>query len=76
VVEFKRQKGERFENFLRRVNKRLQQSGKLGAAREKQYYKKKQNKRKRKESALTGMKIRQEKEYLRKIGKLKDDKKW
>ena len=77
MVDFKRKKGESFEAFLRRFNKRLQQSGKLYEARRRQYLSPKMNKSARKERALVGKKIRSEKEYLKKIGKLKEEpKRW
>ncbi len=78
MVEFKRKKGESFENFLRRFNKKLKESGKLYEARQKSYQFPKKTKRQQKQSALIGQKIRKEKEYLRKIGKLKEERnqKW
>ncbi len=74
MVEFKRKKGESFENFLRRFNKKLKQSGRLYEARRKRYQEPKKTKRQVKQSALVGQKMRKEKEYLRKIGKLKEDR--
>ena len=44
MVEFKRKKGESFESFLRRFNKRLLQSGKLYEARQKKYLSPKRSK--------------------------------
>ena len=79
MVQFKRKKGESFEAFLRRFNKRLQQSGKLMEARHGRYVKKDKNKTQKKKSALIGLELKSKKEYLRKIGKLKEDsfkKKW
>ncbi len=78
MVDFKRKKGESFENFLRRFNKKLQQTGKLYEARQRQYRQKKKNKKQQKQYALVSKKIRSEKEYLRKIGKLKENnsKRW
>lgn len=73
MVDFKRKKGENFESFLRRFNKKLQQTGTLKLARKKRYLEQKDNKIKKKKRALTGQKIRNEKEYLKKIGKLKED---
>ena len=55
MVEFKRKKGESFESFLRRFNKRLQQSGKLMTARKKRYFHKDKNENKKKISALVGL---------------------
>ena len=75
MTEFKRKKGESFESFLRRFNKRLQQSKKLLQARKNQYLQPKINKNKQKLRALVGRKISEEREYLRKIGKLKEESK-
>jgi ribosomal protein S21 len=73
VVEFKRKKGESFESFLRRFNRSLLQSRKLNRVRQKQYFSQKMNKNKQKRHALVGMKLRAQKEYLKKIGKLKEE---
>jgi len=73
VVEFKRKKGESFEGFLRRFNKRLQQSGKLYLARQIKYLRPKKSREEQKKSALVGKKYREKKEYLRKIGKLEEE---
>jgi ribosomal protein S21 len=78
VVESKRKKGESFEVFLRKFNKRLQQSGKLYEVRQRKYTSPKLNKAAQKQRALVGKKIRTEKEYLKKTGKLKEEprRKW
>ena len=78
MVEFKRKRGESFESFLRRFNKRLQQSGKLIEARQAQHLQPKINKEQQKKRALVGMKLKSAREYLKKIGKLKDEpkKRW
>jgi len=78
VTEFKRKKGESFESFLRRFNKRLQQSGKLIQARQVQYRQPKINKTQQKKRALVGRKLKEQREYLKKIGKLKEEnnKRW
>ncbi|MDP2830441.1 MAG: 30S ribosomal protein S21 [bacterium] len=73
MVEFKRKKGESFESFLRRFNKKLQQSGKLYQARQAQFLRPKKSRSEQKKSALVGRKLREKKEYLRKIGKLKEE---
>jgi ribosomal protein S21 len=73
MVEFKRKKGESFESFLRRYNKAMIQSGKLAEARQRQHRLKKKTKRKQKENALYGMKLKEKRDYLRKTGKLKED---
>lgn len=73
MVEFKRKKGETFESFLRRFNKRLQQSGRLLDARKKRYHRKDKNEHQKKKSALIGLELRDKKEYMRRTGKLKDE---
>lgn len=77
-MEFKRKKSENFENFIRRFNKSLQQSRKLYTVRQRQFLVPKKSKIEQKEYALVSMKLRAKREYLRKIGKLKDElqKKW
>ncbi len=78
MVEFKRKKGESFESFLRRFNKRLQQSGNLYVARKAQHRQSSKSRNLRKKSALIGLKMRSQREYQRKIGKLKEEtrKRW
>lgn len=73
MVEFKRKKGESFESFLRRFNKKLQQSGKLYQARQAQYLRPEKSRGQQKKSALVGKKLREKREYLKKIGKLKEE---
>ena len=73
MAEIKRKEGESFEGFLRRFKLYLQNSKKLSKAKEKQYLTSKKNKRQRKQQALAGQKIREKKEYLKKIGKLPED---
>ncbi len=73
MLEQKRKKGESFENFLRRFNKDLIQSRKLQEVRSRKYVTKDKNKNKQKISALFGMKLKEKNEYLKKIGKLKDE---
>ncbi|MFH1745106.1 MAG: 30S ribosomal protein S21 [bacterium] len=75
MVEFKRKKGENFESFLRRFNKTLIKSRKLKEVRAKQHVVPKRNKNKQKERALTGLKLRAKREYLKKTGKLKEEPK-
>lgn len=73
MVEVKRKKGETFESFLRRFNKRLLQSGKIFQARKIRFYHRPINKNKIKRDALRRESIKEKKEYLRKIGRLKDE---
>ena len=73
MVESKRRRGESFEVFLRKFNKRLLQSGKLYEVRQRQHHTKKLNKSAQKERALVGKKIKSEIGYLKKIGKFKEE---
>ena len=73
MVEFKRKKGESFESFLRRFNKTLIKSRKLNEVRQRKYLAPKANKAKQKASALAGQKIKAKNEYLKKIGKIKEE---
>jgi len=75
VVDSKRKKEESFESFLRRFNKRLQQSGNLLKARKIQYIAPEKSRNLQKKSALISRKYKLKNEYLRKIGKLKDEPK-
>lgn len=78
MVELKRKRGESFESFLRRFSKRLQQSGKLREARKRQHTIPKITKNKQKLRALVGKKLHAQREYLKKIGKYKEEprKRW
>lgn len=78
MVEFKRKKGENFEGFLRRFNRALIKSQKLNQARKRNFRPEKANKAKKKEQALLTKRIKEKNEYLRKIGKLKEEprRKW
>lgn len=71
-VEIKRKKGESFESFLRRFNKKLIQSGKLLQARKVRFYQDPVSKIKLRESALRRKEMSSKREYLRKIGKLEE----
>ena len=73
MTEFKRKKGESFEGFLRRFNKTLIRSRKLSEVRSRQYRQQKNNKNKQKEYALVSKERREKRNYLLKIGKLKDE---
>lgn len=72
MPETKRKNKESFEALLRRFNKLVQQSGRLIQAKKVRYYKKSENNRSKKESAMRRMKIEGKKDYLKRIGKLKD----
>ena len=73
MVEFKRKKSESFEGFLRRFNKTLIRTRKLKEVRARKYLQPKKTKVQQKQSALIGRKLREKSDYLRKIGKLKEE---
>lgn len=73
MVEVKRKKGESFESLLRRFGRRLQQSGKALEARKIRFYTDKPNKNKQRASALRRVEIREKRDYLARIGQLKDE---
>lgn len=73
MAEVKRKKGETFESLLRRFNKKVQQSGKLIQSRKIQFFESPPNRNRRKEKALRRLKITQQREFLKKIGKLKEE---
>jgi len=72
MADFKRKPGESFEGFLRKFKKGLKNSKRLEKARSKQHLVPKKSKRQQKNYALNSISMRQEKEYLRKIGKLEE----
>lgn len=74
MVETKRKKGETFESMYRRFSKRLQQSGRLFHARKIRFYEKDKSKGEKKKAALFKKDMESKKEYLKKTGKIKDDK--
>ncbi|PIR95035.1 hypothetical protein COT95_00900 [Candidatus Falkowbacteria bacterium CG10_big_fil_rev_8_21_14_0_10_37_6] len=73
MVDVKRKKGESFEAMYRRFSKRMQQSGKVLEAKDKQFVKPKKNRTSKKKSALVSLKLRSKKEWLRKTGKLEEE---
>ena len=78
MAEIKRKKGESFEGLIRRFNKKLQQSGLLIQSRKIRFFEKPKNRTRLKETALRRIKIGTKREYLKKIGKLKEEprKRW
>lgn len=70
MTEVKRRKSETFESLLRRFNKRMIQSGKILQAKKIRFLEKQPNKNLSKKLALRRKTIREQKEYLKKIGKL------
>lgn len=73
LAEVKRKKGETFESFLRRFNKKLLQSGRLFQARKVRFFSRPDSQTKKKAVALRKKQIHEKREYLKKIGKLKED---
>jgi ribosomal protein S21 len=74
MSEVKRKKSETFESLLRRFNKRMIQSGKILQAKKIRFIKKDPNKNLSKRLALRRLKIKSQKDYLRKIGKEVEEK--
>lgn len=75
MAEVKRKKSETFESLVRRFHKKLQQSGRLIQSRKIRFHDKPVNRNKAKKDALRRKDIGEKREYLKKIGKLKDEKK-
>lgn len=73
MVEVKRKKGETFESFIRRFNKRIMQSGILLQFKKIRFLQDKQSRNMNRTSSLTRKKNRETKEYLRKIGRLPEE---
>lgn len=73
MAEIKRKKGETFESFVRRFNRKLQQSGKLIQSRKIRFYERPKSRTKTRMDALRRKDITQKREYLKKIGKLKEE---
>lgn len=73
MINEKRKKGERFETFLRRFNKRVIRSGKIMSARDKRFHHRKENKNKIQDRALKKIAFREKITYLRKTGQWKEE---
>ena len=74
MAEVKRKKSETFESLLRRFHRKLQQSGRLIQSRKIRFYEKPKNKTQIRREALRRREIHEKREYLKKIGKLPEDK--
>lgn len=70
MVEVIRRDREHIGSLLRRFTERVKKSGVLLEAREAQFFRKPKSRRQRREAALVRLKLRSEKEWLRKLGKL------
>jgi len=75
VSEVKRKKGESFEAFMRRFQNRMKESGKILQAKKIRFFKKDLNRNQRRKSALEKGRRTEIREYMRKIGRLKDERK-
>lgn len=73
TIEVKKKTGESVESLLRRFKKRLQRSRILLHVKEDRFFKKDLTKRSMRVSALARNKKRRQMEYLKKIGKLKEE---
>ena len=73
MAEVKRKKGETFDSLLRRFSKKIQHSGRLLQAKKIRYHSKDKSKNLVKKSTLKRNEIRGKIEYLKKVGKLKED---
>ncbi len=72
MIEVRKRNNESNESLLRRFSKRVQQSGVLLRAKKRRFYEAPKNKREMRVDALRRNTIRQERELLRKIGKLEE----
>lgn len=72
MLEVKKKEGESFESLLRRFTRKTIQSGKIIQAKKIRFHQKPKTKRELKESALRREKIRLQRDYLKRIGKLDD----
>ena len=72
-VEVKRKRGETFESLLRRFGKRIMQSGVLLQFKKIRYLRKESNRNTRRRDALYRLEAQGKREYLQKMGLLKED---
>ena len=73
MSEVKRKKGESFESLLRRFQGKMRQSGKALQAKKIRFYAPSDSKNKRRKSSLERLRRTQRRDYLIKIGKLKEE---
>lgn len=72
MVEVKKRDGESVEALLRRFTKRVQQSGVLIRAKKSRFYNAPKTKREQRAEAQRRSIIREQREHLRKLGKLEE----
>lgn len=73
MSDIKRKKGESFDVFLRRVKRRWLMSGKNTEARKKQYFIPEPSRNERRKHAVKRSQLTVRTNYLKKIGRIKDD---
>jgi len=73
MAEIKRKRGETFESLLRRFTRKVQQSGRLIQAKKIRFHAREKSQTKKRADALRRLEIQEEREYLKKIGKLKEE---
>ena len=73
MAEVKRKRSETFESLLRRFHKKLQQSGRLIQSRKIRFHERPKNRTQMRKDALRRLDIGEQREYLKKIGKLKEE---
>jgi ribosomal protein S21 len=71
--EVKRKRGETFESMMRRFSRRVQQSGKLLQAKKIRFHTSDKSRNLQRASALRRQELGKKREYLKKIGKLKEE---
>lgn len=73
MSEVKRKRGESFEALLRRFQGKMRQSGKILQAKKVRFYRPAANKNQRRKSALERKRRAAVRDYLIKVGKLKEE---
>jgi len=70
VVNVKKKPGESNENLIRRFSRKVHRSGTMQDVRRRKFFQGKMTKRKTREKAMRRIRIEEEREYMRRIGKL------
>lgn len=70
VIDVNKKEGESNESLMRRFTRRVQSTGMINRVKKRQFMAKKPNKRAVRLKAIRRSKMAEEREYLRKIGKL------
>ena len=70
MAEVRKKDGESFESLIRRFSRKTLQSGRLIQAKKIRFHKKDESDLAKKESALRRDKMRKQRDYLKRIGKL------